>query len=279
MSVDADSTIDLSSAFHFTELPNLTYFVNSGFPFTRMADLSDTAVVLSSQPSPTEISAFLNLMGELGSWTFQPVNRVTVMRTSDVSEPPDKDLIVIGTLTQLTTAAGFLSRSPYRLDGNGLHVELPGILQGIWRLFGDTAAQESQKAAAALTAPLGEGSAAMIAAASPAGHGRSILAILGGSPQSLRAIVAAMRDSQLVPNIQGDFALLAGGTIASYRAGPMYTVGELPLWLWPEWWLRDQPVMIILVMIAAAVAICACLYRILRWLAGRRVARLRASQG
>src|SRR5262249_39660475 len=150
--------------FHFTELPNLTYFINSGFPFTRMADLSETAVVLPSQPSSMEISAFLNLMGELGSWTFQPVNRVTVLRATELSEPVDKDLLVIGTLAQLPAAAGLLSRSPYRLDANGLHVELPRALGGIWRLFADTAARESQRAAAALTGPLGEGSAAMIGA-------------------------------------------------------------------------------------------------------------------
>ena len=65
MSVDQSSTLDLSTAYHFTALPNLAFFVNSGFPFTRMADLSETAVVLPQQPSPVEVSAFLDLMGIL----------------------------------------------------------------------------------------------------------------------------------------------------------------------------------------------------------------------
>ena len=80
LSVDPNSTIDLSSAYHFTQLPNLAFFVNSGFPFTRMADLSDTVVVLPQQPRSVELSAFLELMGNLGALTFQPVNRVTVRR-------------------------------------------------------------------------------------------------------------------------------------------------------------------------------------------------------
>jgi cellulose synthase (UDP-forming) len=51
MSVDQDSLLDLSTAYHFTSLPNLAFFVNSGFPFTRLADLSETAVVSPQQPS------------------------------------------------------------------------------------------------------------------------------------------------------------------------------------------------------------------------------------
>ncbi len=38
--------IDLSKTERFTSLPNLAFFVNSGFPYTKMADLSDTAIVL-----------------------------------------------------------------------------------------------------------------------------------------------------------------------------------------------------------------------------------------
>ncbi len=45
MSVDPDSTIDLSGGIRVAALPNLASFVGSGFPFTRMADLSETAIV------------------------------------------------------------------------------------------------------------------------------------------------------------------------------------------------------------------------------------------
>jgi hypothetical protein len=38
--IDPNSTIDLSSFPHYMALPDLAAFANSGFPFTRMADLS-----------------------------------------------------------------------------------------------------------------------------------------------------------------------------------------------------------------------------------------------
>ena len=87
-----------------------------------MADLSETAVVLPQQPTPVEVSAFLDLMGNLGALTFQPVNRISVLRPNELSPLPAKDLLVIGTLAHLGAASGLLARSPYRVDGDSLHV-------------------------------------------------------------------------------------------------------------------------------------------------------------
>ena len=279
LSVDPNSTIDLSSAYHFTQLPNLAYFVNSGFPFTRMADLSDTVVVLPQQPTSVELSAFLELMGNLGALTFQPVNRVTVRRPSELDSMSGKNLLVIGTLAHLDGAGKLLSRSPYRIDGNRLRVLLPSALHGVWRLFGDRTGEVRQEAAAALDAPLGTDSAVMIGARSPApGKTRSVVALLGGSPQAVEALVEAMRDPKLVPGIQGDLALLSGGTVTAWRAGDTYTVGHLPFWFWPDWWMQDRPGAVVLIMLMAAAVMGTCLYRILRWRAGSRVARRRAQQ-
>ena len=79
-----------------------------------MADLSETAVVLPEQPGPVELTAFLGLMGDFGALTFQPVNRVTVVRTGDAGSLPDKDLLVIarwGTLGRRIRAAGAVTLS------------------------------------------------------------------------------------------------------------------------------------------------------------------------
>jgi cellulose synthase (UDP-forming) len=279
LSVDASSVLDLSAAYHFAALPNLAFFADSGFPFTRMADLSDTAVVLPQQPSSVELSAFLDMMGIFGALSFQPVSNVSVVRADDLASASNKDLLVMGSLAHLAPAAALLSRSPYQMDGTSLHVLLPSALQGIWRLFGDETGQARARAGAALTAPLGEDAAALIGAEAPDGHGRSVVALVGGSPQAVAALVRAIRDPKLMPQIQGDLMLLAGGTATSYRSGGIYTVGSLPFWLLPEWWLEDQPGAILFIMLIAAVILATCLYRVLRWRAGRRVVRRRTAQG
>ena len=202
-----------------------------------------------------------------------------MLRPNELSPLPDKDLLVIGTLAHLGAASGLLARSPYRVDGDSLHVLLTGALGSVWHLFGDRTDAARQSAAAALTTPLGEGAAVMIGAQAPEGHRRSVVALLAGSPQGLEAMVEAMRNARQAPDIQGDLALLAGGTVTSYRGGGAYTVGELPFWLWPEWWLQDRPAAIVGIMLLAAAVMGTCLYRVFRWQASRRVARRRPTPG
>jgi hypothetical protein len=48
-----NSSIDVSHVSHFIEMPNLSVFAQKGFPFTRMADLSDTGVVFNKNFAKT----------------------------------------------------------------------------------------------------------------------------------------------------------------------------------------------------------------------------------
>ena len=48
-----DSRIDLSKTRHFSLLPNLSYFVGASFPFSRLADFSQTTLLLPADPSET----------------------------------------------------------------------------------------------------------------------------------------------------------------------------------------------------------------------------------
>ena len=274
LSVDPDSTIDFSNAYHFTALPNLAFFASSAFPFSRMADLSDTAVVLADRPGTVELSAFLGVMGRTGALTGYPVLRVTVARAAEASTLTGKDLLVIGTLAHMSGAAGLLADSPYRLDGTALRVRLPTALAGVWRLFGDRTGEERQQAGAALAATLGGGAAAMIGAAVPSGGGRSLVALLAAEPQGLDAMVETLGDARLLPDIQGDLTLLSGGRVTSWRSGPTYTVGYLPPWLWPDWLLRDDPLWVLGLMVASAGLLGLALLRVLVWTAARRIRRL-----
>ena len=49
-----DSTIDFSKYYHFLAMPDLRAFANASFPFSRMADLSESIVVMPKSPSATQ---------------------------------------------------------------------------------------------------------------------------------------------------------------------------------------------------------------------------------
>ena len=272
-SIDPDSTIDLSAAYRFAQLPNLAYFVNSGFPFTRLADLSETAVVLPDQPAPVEISAFLDMMGRIGSITGYPVIRVAVVRPEQASSVPDRDLLVIGTLPRLAGAAELLKNSPIQLNGSRLDVDLGGQLDAVTWLYGDQAAQQRREAAAQLGAPLSAEAAALVGTESPLRSGRSVVAVLAAAPPALEAAIGTMRDSRQAPQIQGDLAILSGGRATSYRVGGTYTVGHLAPWVWPSWALRNSPVSMLAVTIAGCVLLGLVFYGMLRRRSAARTAR------
>ncbi|MBV9783527.1 MAG: UDP-forming cellulose synthase catalytic subunit [Acidisphaera sp.] len=271
MSIDPDSTIDLSRGYRFAQLPNLAYFVGSGFPYTRMADLSQTAVVLPDQPSPIEISAFLDMMGRFGAITGYPAIRVAVVRADGVNAVAGRDLLMMGTMQHLAGAADLLSNSPLRMNGNRLTIDLRTPLASVRRVFGDQTEAERQRAATVLSAPLSETTSALIGSESPVRHGRTLIAVLAAQPQALDGVVATFRDSARSPLIQGDLSLLSGDQVTSYRVGSTYTVGNLAFWVWPSWMLRNQPVGIVLVMVVGCILLGLALYWAMRRRATVRV--------
>ena len=249
MAVDPDSTFDISGAYRFAQLPNLAYFVSSGFPFTRLADLSETAVVLPAQANAVEVGAYLDMMGRIGSLTGYPVIRHVVVRPDALNSVSDRNLLLMGTISRLGQAADLLRNSPYRVNGNRLSVEVSGGLDSVRRLFGDPTREDRTRATTVLNASVGTDTAAMVGAQSPLNSGRTVVALLGGAAPAVEAIVTTLRDPDQAPLIQGDLSLLSGGRFTSYRVGGEYSTGVLPFWLYPSWYLRDSPLGIVGVMI------------------------------
>jgi cellulose synthase (UDP-forming) len=210
-------------------------------------------------------------MGRMGARTGYPSVRVAVLRPSELQSVGERDVLLVSTLSRVSGASQLLDYSPYRVSEGRLSVTLPGALEGIWRLFGDPTSERRQQLAAKLFAPLGDGAAVMIGA--PLAHGRSLVAVLAGSPQGLDAMVDVLRDPKQLSNIEGDLTLLSGGTVTSYRAGSTYTLGNIPVWLWPAWWLTDRPISMFAVVLLACGVMGYLLHKLLRRRAAVRVRR------
>ena len=254
MAVDPDSTFDISRAYRFAELPNLAYFVSSAFPFSRLADMSESAVVLPQGPNPVEVGAYLDMMGRIGSLTGYPVVRLAVVKSDGVSSVADRNILLMGTISRLGSAADLLKNSPYRVDGGRLRVDLPSGLDSVRRLFGDVQRADRTRAATVLAGG-GPDTGALVGVESPLSSGRSVVAVLGGAPEAVKAIVTTLRDPDQAPLIQGDLALLTGGRFQSYRVGTEYTAGQLPFWMYPSWLLRNQPLGVVGVMIIGSILV------------------------
>ncbi|SHI58179.1 cellulose synthase (UDP-forming) [Roseomonas rosea] len=271
--VDPDSTIDLSRAWRYARLPALNYFASAGFPFTRMADLADTAAVLPERPNMLEASAFLDLIGSLAANVGHPATGLTVVYPSGLQTVAGKDLLLLGTLGRQPAAATLLRNSPVQVQNDRLTIAAPDALADIRALFLDRPGSDELTRASAALSELGEGVAVLVGTESPLTAGKSVVAVLGATPAALSGVVGALRDPETSPRVQGDLVVLNGSRVTGYRTAATYGVGNPPWWVMPYLWLGTSPWRVASVMLAGALLLGLPFY----WLLRRRAAmRLRA---
>ena len=95
-SINPNSTIDVSHISHFVKMPNLSYFQLHGFPYSRMADLSETAFVITEKNRSSELlGTYLTVLGRIGSITRFPGLSLSVAEEQSSQALKGKDLIFI----------------------------------------------------------------------------------------------------------------------------------------------------------------------------------------
>ena len=130
-SVDSDSSgLRLRGHTHFASLPDLSLFVHDGFPFTRRADLGQTAAVLPARPTPEEIGSLLSLVAGFTGVTGRPASGLELttaeqLTTGDGDRLAGRDLLIIGAVANQPLLAAWGDRLPLHLRAAGAGVELP----------------------------------------------------------------------------------------------------------------------------------------------------------
>jgi hypothetical protein len=269
--IDADSTIDLRNVEHYVTLPNLALFANSGFPFTKFADLAETALILADAPGIAEIETALNLLGQMGAATGIAGTRLQVLPASRVKEAVDRDLLVIASGAAPAPLANWSRHLPARLDASRRsNTPLTRLSDtgAEWfsgampRHFPDDEWAELQ-AKGPLTALMGF--------ESPLNSGRSVVALQATEGASLQQAATALLDPGKIRLVQGDLVLMRGEAIDAFRIGDVYQVGELRWWRWVWYQMRGHPLLMVLLVGLVSLLLALPLYRALRMRAERRV--------
>jgi hypothetical protein len=239
--IDPESTIDLSTYPHYIAMPNLAAFAQAGFPFTRMADLSDTDVVLGANAGPQEYSTYLAVMGRMGDSTGYPARGVTVLRGQRIDAmPAAKDLLVIASGADQAWLKDWAQYMPAAYDHGAQFSlsDLPGRVRG-WFHANPRLDAAPGRLSLAWTGP---GVSAVLAGfESPKEKGRSVVMLVSNQPDGLKDAVAALLG---VPNydkqpIQGSLVSIRGNEVAALVGEHTYYVGHLGLWRGLDWWLAS----------------------------------------
>ena len=266
-SIDEDSTIDLTAFPHYTALPDLTLFANGGFPFTKYADLSQTAVVLPERLDAEEVEAFLTIMGRIGESTGYPASRFQLGRASDAGSFSDRDLIVIGASGNQPLLDSWAEYMPMSLANGETKLKVIGPIERLRAKWQGRDLEGATEHAGHVILEAGRSLGAIMSFESPLSSKRTVVVITAGDSKRLTAVANLFTEPGKSQFVRGDLVLFNGNQVNNYLMGGQYRVGSLPLLMKLRWWLSRQPVIMLILSLIAALLLATVLYRVLRRMA------------
>ena len=269
-----DSYLDLRDYPHWAPMPNLELFANAGFPFTRVADLSETTVVLPPTPTEQEIETFVTLMGHFSRQTGFPALRVTVAGPDALHEGANTDFLIIGSGNDQPGFDKLGTHLPVSLgsgqvqvrDTQGFFVNL--LHHAWWKLENDDHSESGSLTIGGTPDAIIEG----IESPYDIAGSRSIVAIHLKDGTTFLPFMDTFMQVQQASDIQGSVAVFHGSQFQSFRVGAeVYHVGVLPWWTRLMLWFTQVPWLaaLIVIILAFLLAIWAR-----QWLRARARARL-----
>jgi cellulose synthase (UDP-forming) len=249
-----DTFLDLRGYPHYAPLPNLETFANAGFPFTRLADLSETTVVLPPAPTEQEIETFVTLMGHFGRQTGFPVLRVTVAGADALQQGTRTDFLIVGTGDDQPAFDKLANNLPVALRSGQIQVhDTQGFFAPLhhawWKLRSDEHSESGDLTAGGTPDSVIEG---IQSPYDPIGS-RSIVAIHFRDATTFEPFMAAYMTVQQSSEISGSVSVLHGAQFQSFRIGSeIYHVGVLPWWTRLTLWFMEVPWLAAVVIIVLA---------------------------
>lgn len=273
--IDPDSTIDLTGGHHFTSMPNLAYFVSSGFPFTRMADLSDTALLISAQPTAQELEAIMSLVGRFADSTGAPATKLSITRGADRGALNGKDVLVVGPVSMAASNPELFGDAPFVTEGSRLRLRVSSVIARAFSVFNaNLEGGERKKADEVLVSQ--SGFTGVVSFPSPYGKDKVVVAILSDQRESLPGLVAKLSDPTENFKVQGDLTADTEQGLSSFRIGPIFWTGDLPYPLRLLWWLTRNPWLLALALVGAAIIMSGPIFLAYKLMEHRRNTRTEA---
>jgi cellulose synthase (UDP-forming) len=275
------SSLDTQGLASWTRMPNLELFADAGFPFTQLADLSESTVVLPPAPSVDEISLYLHLMSHFGAQTGYPALRVTV-DGPNVVLTDRRDYLVLGTIADQPAFRSLDAMLPVTLEPNGVHVkQTKTFLSALSAIEAAPSRWWSQLLKSPVTVEIpsnvdGMPDALIEEIESPSSPNRSIVMIGLKDNSSANGFASVLLNRSHSGDIAYSVSLLRNSVFESYPIdGPSYHVGNISWFARMRIWLT-QHFMLLLIVATALSFLVAFWTR--EWLSQRAHERLKLAE-
>ncbi|MEC3888351.1 cellulose biosynthesis cyclic di-GMP-binding regulatory protein BcsB [Xanthomonas campestris] len=251
--IDADSTIDLSGFHHYMAMPNLAAFANAGYPFTRLADLSESAIVLPNNPGDQDLSNVLTLLGRFGASTGYPALHAQIIAPGAVQQHADRDLLLLGGANSQPLFKQWRANLPVGQDGQSTRFRLTDwLFDTLPRFLSFDARRTDLPTTAEIALQPQPDDVLLMGFESPLKSGRSVVAFQTEDPANMSRLFDAWFDPALLKDFQGSVVVLQQKKVTSLVGNQTYYVGHLPLPTWLRWYFSHHPVWLAVTVILLA---------------------------
>ena len=270
--IDPESTLDVSGYDHFIAMPNLGVFKDAGFPFTRLADLSQTAVVLPDNAGAADLDAYLTVLGRFGHATGYPATGVQVLQAAQVASAADKDLLVLASGSNQPLLAQWADHLPANTAEGQLSFHLSDLPMRVRDWFSPDPEANQRRARMAMAFSGGANSTYLTGFESPLKSGRSVVVIASGQPQGLAdATNALIGGEDYAQSIQGSLVVVRGKNIEPLVADEQYYVGSLGPIKYLQWLISRHVVLALVLTGLGLILLSGLAYLLLRARANKRL--------
>ncbi|PQK97861.1 cellulose biosynthesis cyclic di-GMP-binding regulatory protein BcsB [Pantoea ananatis] len=273
--IEDDSWIDLSHTRHFSMLPNLSYFVGASFPFSRLADFSQTTLLLPENPSDAEISTLLNLSARAGNATGVALAQNQVLfglpvGGNNLARVQQSDILAVSTTGNSAFNQAMLANSPYEANGSALGVKEPSALEKLrsW-LVGDWYRQPLD---ADRYFSSNESWRGFLSYRSMWNPDRLVVMAVATSDDQLLRLHGDLGSARINAAVRGDTAIITDENgIRSFRVGPQFPSGEMPWYMMVVWYANQHSVLMALAALLFSAIVGSAAWVMLKRHASRRL--------
>lgn len=268
--ISPDSSMDITNAEYFTALPQLSYWLSAGFPFTQQADLSETVLLLPEVPEAAEISAALGLAGRMSASTGYPTTHLVFNKGLELrSDFAQKDILVVSNAEHIENSAINSSLGLFRVQQENLTIQAPDWLgrMTLWAQAKWGIEQGQARSQLANQRP----EQMLLGASSPLNSQRSIVVATAFDDEGLLSLTQSLDDPNVANQAVGDLVLIyPERRVAAYQVGTQTPRGDMVWHRLIRWYAGQYIIPMLLAMGLVVLLIAGLLYGSLKRRALRR---------
>jgi cellulose synthase (UDP-forming) len=224
---------------HFAAMPRLDMFANTGFPYTRIADLAETMVLLPARATADDISLYLTMVGFMGAQTGYPALRLEITDDPRTAVKTDKELLLIGGLQSQALFRTWSGQMLVQTSGPQFRISQTLGLDAIASMIPGTEAHEERRNLELILRNDSQIDGLVQGFASPVFPDRSVIAFMSMPGRNFSSLLEDWASAADASRLYGTVSVFTGGRYHSFTLNAdRYQMGNLEPWTAMQYWAR-----------------------------------------